>query len=97
MHFLEKDAWERCKTAERYLEEAEQAEQEALTAYAEVSNRRNAVAKATIPHVKVSPRAALARDTAECAYKQANGDVNIVHQLVREVTRNCKAACRHLR
>ena len=97
MQITEQDAWALYKKAKRFLEEAEQVRLEAQTAYEEASNRWHAVAEATNAHVQVDALATLARCTARRAYEQANEDMNIISQLVGEVTQNCKDACEHLR
>ena len=92
MQITGKEAWVLRKTIKRFREEAEQVMLEARTAYEEVSKRWRAVEEATNAHIQVDELAALAQRTARCAYEQANKDMNIVSQLVCEVTQNCKDA-----
>ena len=96
MQITAQDDWALYKKAKHFLEEAGQIMLEAKTALDEANSRWRTVEKATNAPVQADTLAALARNAAQQAYKQANGDTNIVSQLVEEVTQNCKDACEHL-
>ena len=96
MQIVAEDEWAVYKEAKRYCEEAERLMVEAQEAYAEASSRWHSVVKATA-HAREDVLAALAKRTAERAYRQATDDINVISPLVGEVKQNCKDACKHLR
>ena len=83
MQINEQDEWMQSKRSRALLRDANQVEQETVTAYKEVSECRRAVREWTNGHVDAS--ATLAQRTVERAYRQANKDVNTVSTLLYEV------------
>ena len=87
----EKDGWLRYKKSKKLWEEVEEAMRDAENAYREVSERRQAVIKATKGY-EADSLVTLAREAVESAYKEANQKINILAQLVGEVRQNFRDA-----
>ena len=87
----EKDGWLRYQKGKELRQEVEKALRDAENAYAEVSERRQSVIKATKGY-EADSLGALARKAVESAYKEANQKINILVQLVEEVQQNFRDA-----
>lgn len=97
MQIDERDEWARYKRAKCYCNEAEQLMRQAKESCDEAASRWRAVMAATNAHVQGNALAALANRTADRAYKDATRDINLISELVKEVTQNCKDASEALR